>query len=78
MHEPDAGPVTADLAATSDLRPAVLIGVVIDLKSNIMSGKLKKSLSSAPLYPASGEEDYATGQTFASDGGLMMNIGQGA
>lgn len=29
-------------------------------------------------YLASGDADYATGQTFTLDGGLMMNVGQGA
>lgn len=30
------------------------------------------------LYLASDDSDYATGQTFTLDGGLMMNQGQGA
>ena len=30
------------------------------------------------VYLASGDADYATGQTFVLDGGLMMNTGQGA
>jgi glucose 1-dehydrogenase len=30
------------------------------------------------LYLASDDSDYASGQTFTLDGGLMMNQGQGA
>ena len=30
------------------------------------------------VYLASDEADYVSGQTFAIDGGLMMNQGQGA
>ncbi|MBA3275125.1 MAG: SDR family oxidoreductase, partial [Chloroflexia bacterium] len=30
------------------------------------------------LYLASSDSDYASGQTFVLDGGLMMNQGQGA
>ena len=30
------------------------------------------------VYPASEDADYVSGQSFTIDGGLMMNLGQGA
>jgi glucose 1-dehydrogenase len=37
-----------------------------------------REIAKLAVYLASADADYATGQTFTLDGGLMMNIGQGA
>ncbi|MFU8813838.1 MAG: SDR family NAD(P)-dependent oxidoreductase [Pseudomonadales bacterium] len=37
-----------------------------------------REIAKLALYLASADADYATGQTFTLDGGLMMNTGQGA
>lgn len=37
-----------------------------------------KEIGRLAVYLASEEADYVTGQTFTIDGGLMMNVGQGA
>lgn len=37
-----------------------------------------REIASLAVYLASDNADYATGRTFTLDGGLMMNMGQGA
>jgi glucose 1-dehydrogenase len=37
-----------------------------------------EEIAKLALYLASSDSDYASGQTFTLDGGLMMNMGQGA
>ena len=37
-----------------------------------------REIAQLAVYLASEDADYATGQSFTLDGGLMMNTGQGA
>lgn len=53
------------------------------MEQQVQSIPLKRAaepeeIAQLALYLASSESDYASGQTYVLDGGLMMNLGQGA